>query len=137
MHNVFLIMLAFIECSEVHSERYFSRKLKGFYSSERGSFIVAIFRKLWNILFLILFFFRFWFILERQWKNKFGLHGLWWRLNSLILSLVQCVRKASIWLTTFMLLLVNNAVQKMRTQVTYTISLYKLTNALFYSYVLS
>ena len=32
---------------------------------------------------------------------------------------------------TFMLLLVNNAVQKMRTRVTNTINLYKLTNALF------
>ena len=33
-------------------------------------------------------------------------------------------------ITIFMLLLVNNVVQKTRTQVTNTISLYKLTNAL-------
>ena len=99
----FLIMLAFIESTKMHFERYFTGKLKGFYSSERGSFIVAIF-------FFFFFYFRFWFILERQWKNKFGLHGLWWRLNILIISLVRCARKASIWVMTFMLLLVNNTI---------------------------
>ena len=34
-------------------------------------------------------------------------------------------RKVLLWITIFMLLLVNNVVQKMRTQVTNTISLYK------------
>ena len=53
MHNVFFDNVSIHrKFRGAFWEIYFSRKLKGFHSSERVSFLVAIFRKFKNIVFL-------------------------------------------------------------------------------------
>ena len=72
--------------------------------------------------------FRFWIFQYNL--SKFLTNILYPKTTNFNFDINRWNRRVWLLITIFMLLLVNNVVQKMRTQVINTISLYKLTNAL-------